>query len=90
MGENFGQVREEVPSSIPELHMGSVDIRLSLIGDKKHRSKSSPASVEVVHGMSGGGRSSCLMIVKSRAKEARWFEECRCQSNRQMAEPVIS
>jgi hypothetical protein len=40
MGENFGHVGEEVPSSVPELHMGSVDITLCLIGDGKHRSES--------------------------------------------------
>jgi hypothetical protein len=39
-GENFGQVVEEVPTSVPKLHMGSTHIRLCLIGDGKHRSKS--------------------------------------------------
>jgi hypothetical protein len=72
MGENSDQVGEEVPSSIPELQMGSTDIRLHLIGDGKHTSKSS-----------------CPMIVKPGAKEARRCEECLCQSNQQMAEPVI-
>jgi hypothetical protein len=89
MGENSGQVGEEVPSLVSELHMGSADIWLRLIGDGKHRSESSPASAEVIHRMSGGGRTSYLMIAKPRAKEARRCEECLCQSNRQMAEPVI-
>jgi hypothetical protein len=71
VGENSLKVMEEVPSSVPELHMGSADIRLCLIGDRKHGSESSPASVEFTHGMRGGGQSSCLMIVKPRAKEAR-------------------
>jgi hypothetical protein len=69
--------------------MGSTDIRLCLIDDGKHRRKNSPASVEVAHGMHGGGRSSCPMIAKPRAKEVRQCEECLCQSNRQMAEPVV-
>jgi hypothetical protein len=56
LGENSGQDGEEVPSLVPELHMGSADIRLCLIDDGKHRSESSLASAEVVHGMSGGGR----------------------------------
>jgi hypothetical protein len=89
MGENSGQVGEEVPSSIPELQMGSTDIRLHLIGDGKHTSKSSSMSVEVIRGMSGGIQSSCPMIVKPGAKEVRRCEECLCQSNQQMAEPVI-
>jgi hypothetical protein len=88
VGENSGQVGEKVPSSVPELHMGSADIRLCLISDEKHRSESSPVSAEVTHGMHGGGRSSCLMIVKPGAKEAWRCEECLCQSNRQMAEPI--
>jgi hypothetical protein len=90
VGENSGQVGEEVPSSVPELHMGSTDIRLHLIGDRKHRSKSSPAPVEVTHRMHSGGRSTCPMIVKPGAKEAQQCEECLCQSNQQLADPVIS
>jgi hypothetical protein len=70
VGENSGQVGEEVPSSVPELHMGSMDIRQHLISDGKHRSESSPASAEVTRGMCGGGRSSCPKIAKPRAKEA--------------------
>jgi hypothetical protein len=89
VGENSGHAGEEVPSSVPELHKGSADIRLCLISDRKHMSRSSPVSVEITRGMRGGGWSSCLMIVKLGAKEARWCEECLCQSNRQMAEPVI-
>jgi hypothetical protein len=89
VNENSGQVREEVPSSVPELHIGSADIRLCLIDDGKHMSESSLASAEVIHGMSGGGRSSCPMSTKPGAKEARWCEECRCQSNQLMAEPVL-
>jgi hypothetical protein len=90
MGENFGHVGEEVPSSVPELHMGSVDITLCLIGDGKHRSESWLALVEVAHGIRGGGQSSCMMIVKPRAKEARRREEFLCQSNQKMVEPIGS
>jgi hypothetical protein len=69
-GENFGQVGEEVPSSVSELHMGSTDIRLRLIGGRERRSESSLVSAEVARGMRGGHRSSCPMIAKPRAKEA--------------------
>jgi hypothetical protein len=48
--------------------MGSVDIRLCLTGDGKHRSESSSTSVEVARGMRSGGRSSCPMITKPGAK----------------------
>jgi hypothetical protein len=88
VGENSGQVGEEIPSSVPELHIGSANIRLCLISDEKHRSESSPASMDVTCGMHGVGWSSCLMIAKPGAKEARRCEECLCQSNRQMAEPT--
>jgi hypothetical protein len=89
MGENSSQVGEEVPSLVPEVHMGSTDIRLCLIGDGRHRSESSPVSVEVIRGMRDGGRSSCLMIAKPRAIEVRRCEKCLCQSNQQMAEPIV-
>jgi hypothetical protein len=55
--------------------MGSVDIRLCLTGDGKHRSESSSASAEVARGMHSGGRSSCPMITKPGAKEARRCED---------------
>jgi hypothetical protein len=70
---------------VPELHMGSVDIRSCLIGNRKHRSKSSPASVKVARGKRGGGQRSCPMIVKPGAKEARGCEEKLHQRNRRMA-----
>jgi hypothetical protein len=81
VGENSINVGEEVPSSVPELHMASADIRLCLIGDGKHRSESSPALADFTHRMRGGGWSSCSMIVKPGLKEARRCEECLCQSN---------
>jgi hypothetical protein len=65
--------------------MGSVDIRLCLIGDRKHRSESSLASAKVARRMHDGGRSSCPMIVKRGAKEARECEEQLHQRNRRMA-----
>jgi hypothetical protein len=77
--------REEVPSSVPKLHMGSADNRLHLIGDGKHMSETSPASAEVTRGMRSGGRSSCPMIMKPRAKEVRCCEDQVCQRNQQMA-----
>jgi hypothetical protein len=89
MGENSSQVGEEVPSLVPEVHMGSTDIRLCLIGDGRHRSESSPVSAEVIRRMRDGGRSSCLMIAKPRAIEVRRCEKCLCQSNQQMAEPIV-
>jgi hypothetical protein len=55
--------------------MGSMDIRLHLTSDGKHRSESSPVSVEVAHGMCGGGRSACPMIANPGTKEARWRED---------------
>jgi hypothetical protein len=70
VGENSSHLGEEVSSSVPKLHMGSTDIRQCLIGDRKHRSESSLASMEVTRGMRGGGQSSCPMIAKPRAKEA--------------------
>jgi hypothetical protein len=82
---NSGQVGEEVPSSVPELHMGSVDIRPCLISNGKHRSESSPVSVEIAHEMRGGGWRSCPMVMKPGAKGARGCEEQLHQSNCQMA-----
>jgi hypothetical protein len=48
VGENPGQVGEEIPSLVPELHMGSANIRLCLIIDRKHRSESSQVLLEVL------------------------------------------
>jgi hypothetical protein len=66
-----------------------MDIRPCLSGDEKQQRASSPTSVEVIHRMSGGGRSSCPMMMNPGAKEAHRSEEYLCKRNRQMAEPTV-
>jgi hypothetical protein len=73
-GENSGYVGKGASSSVPELHMGSADIRSRLIGDQKHMSESTPVSAEVTRGMCSGGRSSCPIVMKPEAKEAHQCE----------------
>jgi hypothetical protein len=69
-GGNFDEVGEGAPSSVPELQGCGADIRPCLIGDGKWRNEGSPIVAEVVHGMRGGGRSSCPMMMNHEAKEA--------------------
>jgi hypothetical protein len=60
---------------VPKLHESGVDIRPCLIGDEKQWRASLPASVEVICGMRGEGRSSCPMLTNPGVKEAHGCEE---------------
>jgi hypothetical protein len=78
-GGNDFKVREDAPSTAPELHMSDTDIRPCLIGDEKSRSESSPAAVEVTCVIHGGGQGSGPMIPKTKAKGAQGSEDHLCK-----------
>jgi hypothetical protein len=67
-----------------------MDIRPCRSSDEKQQRVSSPASEEKFHGMSGGGRSSCPMLMNLGSIEAHGNEECLRKRNWQMAEPTVS
>jgi hypothetical protein len=70
---------------VPELQGSSADIRLCLISDGKKWRESSPVMAEITRVICGGGRSSCPMMVKPRAKGALGSEDWLVERNRQMA-----
>jgi hypothetical protein len=64
-GGNISKVQEEAPSSVPELHTSTMEIRPNLASDEKQENGNSPAAADVVRVIHGGGRSGALI---SRAK----------------------
>jgi hypothetical protein len=84
-GGNDSKVREDVPSSDPELHTSSMDIRLGLTGDEKQENELSLVVAEVAHMIRGGGRRSCPMMMNPEANRALWGEDHLCKRNRPMA-----
>jgi hypothetical protein len=85
-GGNGSKVREEAPSSVPELHSSATDIRPDLASDEKQENKNSTVAAEVARVIHGGGQSSAPMIPIPRAKGALWGEDHRCKRNHQMME----